>query len=191
MEWVDGVGLAQALQSGDHSAADLGRRCGLLLGRLHQVPPVTDPIVTHRSWIAWAGDFADALAPMLDDHDHRLLHLDFHPENLIITDDAGSLCLLDWANVRLGPPAADLARTLSILELIAIVPGLESRAPKLIMDFRTALLTGYTEAGGEIAVPAPMLAWAYAVQVHDLAGSWVPTSYLDQLRTKINNLLDG
>ena len=192
MEWIGGSTVAERLWADDSPAAELGRRCGELLARLHALDPgplVAGPI-GDRSWIAFAGDqLSRQLSERLVTFDRRrLLHLDFHPENMIITDD-GRLCLLDWANVRLGPPAADLARTMSILELVSVaMPDLTQRQRRGVAQYRDELLTGYAAAGQDPEIPAPVEAWSYAVQLHDLAGSWVPESYFERLRTKINSI---
>jgi aminoglycoside phosphotransferase (APT) family kinase protein len=45
----------------------------------------------------------------------RLLHLDFHPVNLIVRDDDGVCAVLDWSEADVGDVHADLATTLLLL----------------------------------------------------------------------------
>ncbi|WP_168207636.1 phosphotransferase family protein [Microlunatus elymi] len=191
MDWVEGVSVADALWSGEDSER-LGARCGAELARLHQVVDVP-PIIAGRDWIDWAGPHADELRPRLRliGSDYRLLHLDFHPENLIIGADApDQLWVFDWANVRVGPPVADLARTLSIMDLVAeAVPGLTDHQRRNANRFRGGLLSGYAAAGGDVDVPPLIMAWAYAVQLVDLAASWVPHWYFDRLRARYRGLV--
>jgi aminoglycoside phosphotransferase (APT) family kinase protein len=184
--WLDGEPLAAALWRDGSAAGDLGRRSGSVLAGLHAITDPPPELLGSRSWIAWAGELPTGLAARLraDHTGHRLLHLDFHPENLIITAD-GTLGVLDWANVHVGPPAADLARTLSIMELVRDAhPDIDDRARAAVDGFVDGFLAGYAEAGGDPVVPAPVRAWAYAVQVRDLAGSWVPEWYFQRLRQR-------
>ena len=41
--------------------------------------------------------------------DERLIHLDFHPDNVLLS--AGGPVVIDWANARAGRPALDVAMT--------------------------------------------------------------------------------
>jgi aminoglycoside phosphotransferase (APT) family kinase protein len=187
IEWVPGELVADALRQSDDAFA-LGRRCGRSLATLHAIDDVP-PVIAERGWIDWAGDRVDELDPLLRAVEPRVLvHLDFHPENLIISG-SGEITVLDWANVRLGPPQADLARTESILELIMVaVPEVSGSIP-VIADFGAGLLAGYADAGGDPRIPDAFRAWAYAVQLHDLVGSWVPDHYFDRLRRRYTEAL--
>lgn len=51
------------------------------------------------------------------DSETRILHLDLHPENVILTT-AGPM-VIDWANAREGPPELDVAMTAVILAEVA------------------------------------------------------------------------
>ncbi len=188
IQWIEGDLLADLLWAG-HPADDLGRRCGSLLAALHKIsnPP---ELITSRHWIDWAGDRAGELEPLLRGSPAiNLLHLDFHPQNLIITE-AGTITVLDWANVRVGPPAADLARTLTILELIiGALPDVTDDGRQAVRRFRDGLLTGYAGAGGDPEIGDAVHAWAIAVQLDDLAGSWVPEWYFDRLRQDYAELI--
>jgi Ser/Thr protein kinase RdoA (MazF antagonist) len=46
----------------------------------------------------------------LDDGTRGICHYDFHPENVMVT--AAGWFVIDWLAVAIGPPVADLARTL-------------------------------------------------------------------------------
>ncbi|MBQ1026573.1 phosphotransferase [Micromonospora sp. C95] len=62
-----------------------------------------------------------AVAPLPDAPDGgRILHLDLHPDNVIL-GPAGPV-LLDWRNVRHGPPGLDVAMTALILAQVAVDP---------------------------------------------------------------------
>jgi aminoglycoside phosphotransferase (APT) family kinase protein len=49
-----------------------------------------------------------------------LLHLDLHPENVIVA--AGGPCVIDWTNAAAGPPSADIVQTW-VLIASSLVPG--------------------------------------------------------------------
>src|SRR5262249_39691984 len=49
----------------------------------------------------------------------RILHLDFHPINLIL-GPKGQLSLLDWTEADIGDPHADVATTLMLLECVPV-----------------------------------------------------------------------
>jgi aminoglycoside phosphotransferase (APT) family kinase protein len=191
MDHVAGTRLADALWAGA-DPDDLGRRSGAALAALHAISDPPPPLVAARSWLDWPEPMPD-IRPLLEPYDvgSVVLHLDFHPENLIITPD-GRIAVLDWANCLTGPPTADLARALSILELIMVaVPNLPDAAAQAVRRYREGFLSGYRQAGGSDRIPDPVRGWAYAAQRRDLAGSWVPQWYLDRLGEREHALVDG
>ena len=207
MALMPGIPLAQALLATEHpdAARDLGRSSGAMLARLHAIPGpalaeagvwlggAADP----GNWLAWLDPsprLRRLLAPWLDTPmgaDRRLLHLDYHPENLLVDPASGDItAVLDWTNARIGPPVADLARTRSILRLVAIMPGLPPGAGTAIAAYGKGFLDAYTAQHGAID-PAMLLAfdaWALAIQVADLApkrampDTWLTDATLASLR---------
>lgn len=198
MEWVDGPLVSEALWGGQDPDL-LGRRCGELLARLHRIDAGdvarSGQAIGERDWIDWAGRRSVELRPALERFDdHRLLHLDFHPENLLLVGD--DIVVLDWANTRLGPAAADLARTASIVDLIRDGhPDIGERERTAVIAFGDGLLAGYASAtlinwaAGEPAVPAAIEAWAAAVQLVDVTASWVSAAYLARLERRYRDTL--
>lgn len=59
--------------------------------------------------------------------DDRILHLDLHPENVIMTP--GGPVLIDWRNTAEGPPDLDLAISALILAEVAVGPASEYSGP--------------------------------------------------------------
>lgn len=55
------------------------------------------------------GDLASAGVPVRLGAPAAVIHLDFHPDNIMLTP-AGPV-VIDWTNVSLGPPAADVAES--------------------------------------------------------------------------------
>lgn len=189
MDHVPGQRLADAVWRGT-DPDDLGLRSGAALAGLHAIADPPPPLVAKRSWLDWPGPSPE-LRPLLEPYDtgRVTLHLDFHPENLIISSD-GRIFVLDWANCVVGPPAADLARTLAILELIMVaVPELTEVGRRAVERYRDGFLAGYRQAGGDPSVPDPIRAWAYAGQRRDMMSSWVAPWYVDRLRDQSMELL--
>ncbi|MEU0412996.1 phosphotransferase [Streptomyces griseorubiginosus] len=95
MQRLHGPSMLQALLQGTVTAAEAGSTLADLLHRLHAVPART---------------CADA--------GHRILHLDLHPDNVMLTP-AGPM-VIDWRNTEEGPPALDWAMSSLILAQVAV-----------------------------------------------------------------------
>ncbi|MEV6815451.1 phosphotransferase [Micromonospora sp. NPDC051296] len=69
----------------------------------------------------------------------RILHLDVHPDNVIL-DPSGPV-LIDWRNVRHGPPGLDVAMTALILAQVAVDPAqpVAAAAHDLMRDYLHAI----------------------------------------------------
>ena len=114
----------------------VSRRTGFLLARLHQLP--TDEFPAHSGDML-EHSFADMQETMtslgfkgLEPGLHWLqihrpappekpciVHLDFHPKNIIIDDD-WNLSLVDWSEATLGDPHADFGCMEAIIRCAAI-----------------------------------------------------------------------
>ena len=94
-------------------------RLGLEMGRVHAR--------IHAAFVTEA--LAQALPAIqeIDSTSNRLsvLHLDYHPLN-VMTDGHGITGVLDWANVAIGDYRVDLARTVTLLRLAPLPPGVPS-----------------------------------------------------------------
>ncbi|MFF9026690.1 phosphotransferase [Streptomyces iakyrus] len=114
MERLTGPTMLQACLAGTLETAEAGSILARLLRDLHAVPALraTDPAV-------------------------RVLHLDLHPENVIITPDGPRV--IDWSDAEEGDPALDWAATAVILAQAAVA-GDSLSAPADTM--LTALLDG-------------------------------------------------
>lgn len=73
--------------------------------------------------------------------EHAILHLDLHPDNVILTD--GGPVVIDWRNTTEGPPALDAAMTAVILAQAAVGedPTLAGLAAPLLPEFLAAVAT--------------------------------------------------
>jgi aminoglycoside phosphotransferase (APT) family kinase protein len=78
-----------------------------------------------------------------------LLHLDLHPENVLLAGDGPRV--IDWTNARAGPPALDVALTWVILATVR----LDSAAARAARDlFVRAFLASFDRAAVRQALPA-------------------------------------
>ena len=101
---ADGSDLVMARVEGHTMLTDLerrpwrlGRHAGLwadLHGQLASVP---------------VGDLAAHGVPVRFGEPEAILHLDFHPDNIMLTPDGP--VVFDWTNATLGPAAADVAES--------------------------------------------------------------------------------
>lgn len=185
MTWVDGRTLAEALL--DPATDDAVRRRLMIdFGRLHcLINEQTGPeLPTHGpDWIAHRTPDAELGRRLAgQSSERRLLHLDYHPLNVMVRDDR-IIAVLDWANATLGDPRFDRARTESILTLLPDPDG--SLAP-LIERAITDWKTGY-DAPAELE--PDYRRWAGAAMLIDLApriGSpavpWLTEAHVDRIR---------
>ncbi|MCU1353710.1 MAG: hypothetical protein JWM05_2919 [Acidimicrobiales bacterium] len=91
MERIDGVSMVDAISRRPWQVRRHGAVLGDLHRRLHELP---------------APDWLDAVAVGAGD---RLLHLDLHPLNVMVTSTGP--VVIDWTNARRGDPAVDVALT--------------------------------------------------------------------------------
>ncbi|WP_326730502.1 phosphotransferase [Streptomyces phaeochromogenes] len=114
MERLYGPTVVEALAAGQLTAGDAGLALARLLRDLHAIPArrSTDPAV-------------------------RVLHLDLHPENVLLTP-AGPM-VIDWANTGEGPPGRDWSMSAVIVAQVAVDD--DPRAP-LAEEMLSALLAG-------------------------------------------------
>ncbi|CAG6397739.1 Aminoglycoside phosphotransferase family protein [Actinacidiphila cocklensis] len=103
MERLHGPTMAEALRRRPWRAPAYGAALGRLHRQLHALP---DP-----GWLRpLPGSTGEA----------RVLHLDLHPDNIIVTADGPRV--IDWTNARVGPPEVDVAMTFVILRGIELPP---------------------------------------------------------------------
>jgi Ser/Thr protein kinase RdoA (MazF antagonist) len=103
LERLHGPTMSEALHRHPWRASAYGAMLGRLHRQLHGLP---DP-----GWLPrLPGSHGEA----------RVLHLDLHPENIMITDSGPRV--IDWANTRVGAPEVDVAMTFVILRGIVLRP---------------------------------------------------------------------
>ena len=93
MDWAPGAPLLEALRARPWETPLLGMAFGETQARLHReapLPPTRDG--QQRGWIEWAGDDAGAVQARLralPAQRTALLHLDYHPLNVLVEGGAG------------------------------------------------------------------------------------------------------
>lgn len=190
MSWMPGRPLRDELRAHPWHARALGVEFGRSQAAVHAMPPPAALLAHSTPWIAWANP-DDALRNCL--HAARgpdvLLHLDFHPMNVLIADGRVS-GVLDWANARAGDPRADLARTASILRFTPLDLGVPWPLENLVRRaFLAGWRRGYREVAGPVGGMAPFYAWAGEVMIRDLTPRlgrpdllWLDRQFLERVR---------
>jgi tRNA A-37 threonylcarbamoyl transferase component Bud32 len=119
MERVEGRSLLEELARDPSRAAEFGR---LLAGLLRELAAVRAP-----GWLQAAAGCPG----------NRLLHLDLHPTNVLLTGDGPQV--IDWANAARGASAADVACTWLVLATATATacaePSLEAARAELLVAF--------------------------------------------------------
>ncbi|HEU5421900.1 MAG TPA: phosphotransferase [Nitrolancea sp.] len=192
LAWLPGTTLLQALAVRPGQARALGLRFGRMQARLHRARPPERLRALSFDWLDW-GQPDDRLRAALHacsrQHD-ALLHLDYHPMNLMVLPGRTS-GVLDWSNATLGEPRADVARTLTILTLLPIPGWGEAGRAGVRRRFVRGYLHGYQQAAGPLGDLNLFLAWAGAAMVRDLepklgrAGDWLTPEALDGVRRAV------
>ncbi len=186
MDWVDGRTLADALLD---PATDETVRERLMIdfGRLQRmINDQTGPELPRPGpdWIERRST-GDELGRRLREQrpdERRLLHLDYHPLNVLVREDR-VVAVLDWANATLGDPRFDRARTESIL---ALSPDPDGDLAPLLDRAIAAWKSGYAAADD---LDPDFRRWAGAAMLIDLApriGSpttpWLTEAHLARIR---------
>jgi aminoglycoside phosphotransferase (APT) family kinase protein len=174
LAWCAGRPLFQEVQSRPTELWRLAVAMGRMHARIH-AQPVPESVI--RSLPAWTPRTEDAdsglLAALHSAGNHRIaiLHLDYHPLN-VMSDRGAITGVLDWANVAVGDPRADLARTVTLLRLAPTPPGKPPRPLQLVL--RALLESGWRRGYSERHVTDPFVGiepfyvWAGAMMERDL-----------------------
>jgi aminoglycoside phosphotransferase (APT) family kinase protein len=136
MDRIEGADLLTIIGRKPWIVAAAGSTCGRAHAALHEVPapsglePLASRLGRHiQSSPLVPADLRDrAIAALiaLPDGD-RLLHGDFHPGNVISTEQ--DPVVIDWTNASAGDPVADIARTVMMLRLGELPQG----SPRLLV----------------------------------------------------------
>ncbi|MFR9724790.1 phosphotransferase [Streptomyces sp. MS19] len=157
LERLFGPTMLDVLAARPWRARAVGRELGALHDRLHRIPAPG----WLREGAAGAGD-------------ERVLHLDFHPGNVVLTPRGP--VVIDWRDAAAGDPAADLAMTL-------VTVGTSDIPWRGVRLGRRALLRGLR--AGSRADPGPAMREAVAVRLGNPA---VTPAEAARLRTLAGSL---
>jgi aminoglycoside phosphotransferase (APT) family kinase protein len=179
MERLTGPTMAEALAARPADARRIGRVLGELHARLHAItaPEWLWPV---SAWFRALGagiegepepDDAPVAGPIPGDGPRqgdaralpvpRVLHLDFHPANVILT--ARGPVVIDWSNAVAGQPGLDLAKTVVTLESADLPESLARVRPEFLRELAE-------EAGSD---PAPWMRWA--IHMREVGGNLTET----------------
>jgi aminoglycoside phosphotransferase (APT) family kinase protein len=172
LSWCEGRPLARELRARPWLTWRLGLRFGQTQALIHAVAAPEALRLRRVSWIDWMGpdepDLKERLIA-LSPSKAALLHLDYHPLNVMV-DGTRLTGVLDWANARAGDPRADLARTVTILRLAPLSPGPLRQAERAVRRLlELSWRRGYEQATGPFGDLSLFYAWAGAAMVRDLA----------------------
>lgn len=177
VEWCPGRTVAAELAARPWRVWALGR----MLGRAHaRLNAVAAPADLPERWPAWSGDPANAAGLPAGD---RLLHLDFHPLN-VMTDGRAITAVIDWTNTSTGDPRADFARSLAILLVAPTSPDI----PAAFAVLRRVLAAAYQSGYGRLEGVSPFHRWAGAGMLREMAqraadpNHWMRESDLEPIR---------
>ncbi|GAA2383119.1 phosphotransferase [Streptomyces glaucosporus] len=164
MRRLYGPSMLQALVQGTITATEAGRILAGLLKRLHTVPARTST-----------------------DPSHRILHLDLHPDNVMLTPDGPMV--IDWSNADEGPPALDWAMSALIIAQVAESGPFEGAGAEDVREVLASLLRHRAPAITLDGSGTGHLALARARRAADPAMSEAETAVLGPAVTLVLGLL--
>ena len=193
--WCAGGTAFEVIAASQARARSIGMLLGETLGGLHRVPAPAG-LSPAGAWIARGGPALAPLRSLLEGvpNADRLLHLDFHPRNVMMT--LGNVeGVIDWENALAGPPHMDLARSRAILRAIAAGGGLPDGMLDVLQQYEIGMVEGHERVAGADPHPELSAAWGLAMTVDDLTGhlgkpdGWVTPALLDTLRQERDGLI--
>jgi len=136
MEEIAGHTLLHSLLRSPWSIFSAPARMARMHAQLHALPTVGFPNPVERS----LGVYLNGIDALISQNHlkglkpglswlraHRppsdsagILHLDFHPMNLLVNSKDGSLSVIDWTYAETGDPHADVATTLMLMECVPV-----------------------------------------------------------------------
>lgn len=132
--WCPGGTVVERLTRADTcTRSALARRFGAVQALLHTADVPDAEAAALREVVR--------AVPAFDRAPTRLLHLDYHPLN-VLDDGTRVTGVVDWANTALGDPCLDLARTLGTFRLAALF---EVGEPAAIESFVQQYRLGYAD----------------------------------------------
>jgi aminoglycoside phosphotransferase (APT) family kinase protein len=162
--WCPGAPLLTLLEKKPWAVGRLGRLFGRTQARLDMTPaPPEFAKTAPADWLSRVPREYAHLAGRADVSTGTLVHLDYHPLNVIV-DRSGDASVIDWAYAAAGDARADLAVTATILTAAPIPPGPLNPLLNLMRALMArAWRAGYREIAGAMPDYRPFLAWSGAM----------------------------
>lgn len=153
MDRLSGPTMLELVARQPERVEEYGRMLGELHDRLHELaaPPWLTRLRKGKGEGSGEGEGEDGA---------RILHLDFHPDNVIMTE-AGPV-VIDWRTAHAGEPAIDLAMTTVVVKYSDLP---EHIAATSFDQNRHRFLSALQAASR--ADPAPYMAGAIRARLHD------------------------
>lgn len=194
--WCDGRTLMQEVRKRPWSVRGLGYLFGQRQAEMHRMAFERGDDA-HLDWMTRFGPIDNELRVRLMDAQSmtdRILHFDYHPLNVMISDGRIG-CILDWTNAMPGEPRADVARTWSILRLWPLTPG----RPEPVTEATRRLLAagwlrGYQDTAGPLQDMDVFKTWAGTAMVHDMRRkvdqpeNWIEQRHVDTIQRRVIEL---
>lgn len=167
--FISGTLAFQMLDAHPDQAHELGLTIGEIFGQLHQIAAPARLRAGGDSWIDRGGPALSSIRHLLEavPNQDRLLHLDYHPKNLLIRDGR-VVGIVDWENALPGPPHMDLARSRAILRAAVFGGPIPAERQEAAVRFEQGLVVGHTKVIGADLHPDLSTAWGLAMTVEDL-----------------------
>lgn len=196
LSWCPGLSILSFIEKKPWTLWRLGRLFGRTQAQVHAVDPPAEFVETAPDdWVSRVPEqYTNLVAHMLSLKlsTSSLIHMDFHPINLV-SDGSSVTGILDWSYAAAGDPRADLARTEITLLAAPIPPGplrpLLNLARNLILR---AWRSGYQEVAGPMPDYRHLRAWAGATLLleteltMDRPGMWATEEDVQNLRRMID-----
>lgn len=196
LSWCPGLPILSFIEKKPWALWRLGRLLGQTQAQVHAVtPPAEFAENAPHDWVKHVPADYEYLADhalSLGLSTSSLIHMDFHPINLV-SDGVRVTGILDWSYGAAGDPRADLARTEIILLTAPIPPGplrpLLNLARNLVLR---AWRSGYQEVAGPMPDFRPLRAWAGATLLLETEldmgrpGVWATEQDVQNLRRMID-----
>jgi aminoglycoside phosphotransferase (APT) family kinase protein len=172
LSWCPGRPLLSYVEQRPWAIWRLGRLFGRAQAQVHALPPPPEFLAAAPDdWLLRIDEeYADLAthARTLGISTSSLIHMDFHPLNLL-SDGAAVTGVIDWPRSGAGDPRADLARTEITILAAPIPPGPAAAflnlARRLILR---AWRSGYRETAGLMPDYRPFRAWAGATLLAEI-----------------------
>jgi aminoglycoside phosphotransferase (APT) family kinase protein len=197
MQWCYGRTVLDEVSAHPELIEPIGASMGRLQARMHAVSAPQEFREDHAAWLNMAGSNEAELRKRLRDgglHDGHLLHLDFHPLNVLCVGREATV-VLDWANMRVGDARADVARTRSIFRLVSRPPTASSPGfDAARMALERAWVDGYIQAAGPLPDMTLFDIWAGVVFIRDMeqyigrSDFWMEPADFDRARDYVATL---